>query len=353
MKKKPLYCIIILFIISLTVVIKTGNTSAIIPNITRNIYSLTYNENNTTSTPITVNSINSSGSTPVITKTLGQGENTYNILRPYFNLNQTVKLSKDIKFLLTIEINASTTSVYMNGDERNIYFLCPQGNYEKNLYISDCSIRESYEQDYRWTNSGTNNGAAYDETGQALISGKTYIIDIIFYSSKDEATDYASLETRGKFLSFSKTNNLPMTATWQINYVRSTSFTEEPNPAAEEIKKQNEKDEQDRSNMNNQQGDIDDNADESTEDMDNATSNITGIVSTFLGNLNNLNRNNCTLPNISAYGFSLGELNLCTFQPPQWVRTVTSAVVSLIVLSMAVHVFRRIMRIAKGIAGSK
>lgn len=143
----------------------------------------------------------------------------------------------------------------------------------------------------------------------------------------------------------------PTSADLQLDNIVYLSKISEYSPDASA--EMNKKDDEDRNNLQNQQGDVDSSAEDSTENMDNATSNITGIVSTFLGNLNNLNRNNCTLPEISAYGFSLGQLNLCTFQPPQWVRTVTSAVVSLIVLSMAVHVFKRIMRIAKGIAGSK
>ena len=91
----------------------------------------------------------------------------------------------------------------------------------------------------------------------------------------------------------------------------------------------------------------------SSQDLGTATTSLTGVISSFVGNLQNLNANNCTLPEISAYGFSLGQMNLCTFSPPNWVAGITNVVVSLITLGLAYHLFKRIMGIAKSLAGGK
>lgn len=114
-----------------------------------------------------------------------------------------------------------------------------------------------------------------------------------------------------------------------------------------------EKELEDRDNLETQQTESEDSAEDSSDSFETSTTNITGVISGFVTSLNNLQIGNCTLPEISAYGFSLGNINLCTFTPPTWIQGVTTVIISLITLGLAWHVFRRIMGIAKSLAGSK
>lgn len=54
-------------------------------------------------------------------------------------------------------------------------------------------------------------------------------------------------------------------------------------------------------------------------------------------------KTNCTLPEISAYGFSLGQLNLCTNQPPEWLRTIMGAVVSIVMAGGLIRATTRVL----------
>ena len=373
--KKPQLCIIIL----LTIVISfftIYKANAIIPKLIRNVSNVTLYRDNTSSTPITISSINGSSQTPVQTFTFNQNAA---FLKPTFNLNQTFQLSKTVHAKISLEINAA----YGSDVDFGVY--CPQGDYEQGIYVSECLIRDIENNVIAWEGTNTftfNNSQGTGAGGSSESSGathKTYFLDLIIYHNSNDLFTIQSMPFKGRFMSFSATNNNSHFATWQINYTQNPmTFTYEdtdPIPVIEAqtiaindnfqdlfdkldelIEKQTEQEEQeqeDRDNIDQQQSDINDDADASTQDMQTATTNITGVMSAFLTNLTSLNRNNCTLPEISAYGFSLGQINLCTFRPPSWVANVSSAVVSLMVLGLAVHVFKRIMRIAKGIAGSK
>lgn len=376
-KKLPLIVIIILLCIAATFA-NILNTSAIIPKLIRNVNNLTYYRDNTSGTPIQVNSINGASSTPIGSFYFN---NNAAFLKPSFNLNQTFQLSKTVHAKISLEI----TAVFSDDVEMGVY--CPQGDYEQGIYVSECLIRDMENHVIAWegTNTfsfteiqGTNTGSENineNSSGQR----KTYFLDLIIYHNSDNLFTIQSMPFRGRFISWTSSNSNLQGVIWQILYTQNpVAFTYEdtdPIPSIqaqtiaindnfqdlfdkldELIDKQSEQEEQeqeDRDNIDNQQTDINDDAAASTQDMQTATTNITGVMSTFLTNLTNLNRNNCTLPEISAYGFSLGQINLCTFRPPSWVANVSSAVVSLMVLGLAVHVFKRIMRIAKGIAGSK
>lgn len=52
---------------------------------------------------------------------------------------------------------------------------------------------------------------------------------------------------------------------------------------------------------------------------------------------------NCTLPEISAHGFSLGEINLCTYSPPAWLRQVMGAVVAIAMASGLIKATTRVL----------
>lgn len=51
----------------------------------------------------------------------------------------------------------------------------------------------------------------------------------------------------------------------------------------------------------------------------------------------------CSLGEIEAYGFNIGEIDMCTYTPPDWTRTAVSAVTSLALIYGYLHAFRRII----------
>lgn len=115
----------------------------------------------------------------------------------------------------------------------------------------------------------------------------------------------------------------------------------------------NEKDEQDRQDIEQQSSDTEESADTASEDVGGATTNILGAINGFATAVTNIQAGTCILPEISAYGMSLGRLNLCTYSPPAWVQGLTSTILSLITLKMAISIFYRIMGLLDGVLGGK
>lgn len=128
------------------------------------------------------------------------------------------------------------------------------------------------------------------------------------------------------------------------------TLLEEQNDAQEQ---QQQQDQEDRDNLETQQEETNEQANDTSSDVQGATTNIIGVISGFSDALNNIQTGNCTLPTISAYGFSLGNINLCTYSPPSWVQGAVSIVVSFITLRLAIAVFYRIMGALDGVLGGK
>lgn len=120
------------------------------------------------------------------------------------------------------------------------------------------------------------------------------------------------------------------------------------NDGADEL---NEKDDEDRSNLESQSSDTESGADDSANNISSGTTSLIGAISSFSTAMTNISAGNCTLPEISAYGISLGQLNLCTYSPPAWVQTALSVVVSLIAIRLAYAIFKRIIKIVKSFTG--
>lgn len=90
------------------------------------------------------------------------------------------------------------------------------------------------------------------------------------------------------------------------------------------------------------------NKDESP-DMSAQQNNANGYFDIFTTLFANVNQQgSCKLPEISAFGFSLGELDLCTFAPPSWLRTALGAVATIAVAACGIKVTKRIINIAMG-----
>lgn len=108
---------------------------------------------------------------------------------------------------------------------------------------------------------------------------------------------------------------------------------------------------EDRNNIESQSEQTSGDANNAEQQMRSGTTNLIGAVTSFTNAMRNARTGSCRLPEISAYGMSLGELDLCTYSPPSWIQGLTSTILSLITVGLAWHVFKRIMGIAKGIAG--
>lgn len=62
----------------------------------------------------------------------------------------------------------------------------------------------------------------------------------------------------------------------------------------------------------------------------------------------NAEAGSCKLPRITAYGFDLGELDLCAYTPPDWLRTALGAVATIAAAWCGILVVKRIFNIATG-----
>lgn len=120
---------------------------------------------------------------------------------------------------------------------------------------------------------------------------------------------------------------------------------------ADAVEEQNERDEQDRSNLESQSSESQSDSNDASQDTATATTNLIGALREFSTAMTGLSSSSCTLPEIQAYGFSLGNLNLCHYTPPAWVQAVTSTVVSFITLKLAIHVFYRVMGALDNVLG--
>lgn len=107
---------------------------------------------------------------------------------------------------------------------------------------------------------------------------------------------------------------------------------------------------EDRNNLESQSQQTSGDANSAEQQMSSGTSSLISVVTSFSNAMIGVRRTNCKLPRMTAYDFDLGELDLCTYSPPTWIQTITSAVVSLIVVRLAYKIFKRIMGIAKGIS---
>lgn len=132
----------------------------------------------------------------------------------------------------------------------------------------------------------------------------------------------------------------------QIRFELLDAIEFKPTNAAEEM---NEKDNEDRNNIESQSSQTESDADQSKEDVEQGTSSLISTISSFSTMLAGIHTTNCRLPEISAYGFNLGRIDICTFSPPNWVSVVGNVIVSLIAVRLAIAIFRRIMGIIKGV----
>lgn len=167
---------------------------------------------------------------------------------------------------------------------------------------------------------------------------------IMQYTGEDTSDGYFQL---GGTLPLFRIKPDPQNST-QIRFQLLDAIEFKPTNAAEEM---NEKDNEDRNNIESQKDSTQSDSEQAESDMEQGTSSLIGAISSFSAAMAGVHTTNCRLPEISAYNFSLGQIDLCTFSPPSWIQTVTSVLVSLITIKLAYRIFKRIMNIAKGLSG--
>lgn len=89
------------------------------------------------------------------------------------------------------------------------------------------------------------------------------------------------------------------------------------------------------------------NADNGAPDMSETENQANGYFDIFTA-IFNTSQGNCTLPEISAFGFSLGQLDLCYYKPPDWLRGGLGAVATIATAWCGILVIRRIVEVAIG-----
>ena len=136
-------------------------------------------------------------------------------------------------------------------------------------------------------------------------------------------------------------NSSPLTFVWSDLSVEMKAKT-----AAEAIE-EGSKQEQDRYEEENK-------AAEDATSSDNApnTEAVSGGLNNFFGVFEQIKNaavsGACTLPDIEAYGFKLGDLNLCQYSPPEWVRIVGGGVCVLALAWCGFRLFGRVIEVAVG-----
>lgn len=73
-----------------------------------------------------------------------------------------------------------------------------------------------------------------------------------------------------------------------------------------------------------------------------------GYFGIFTSIFDAANSTSCLLPEIEAFGFSLGRLDLCAFKPPAWVQGALGAVATIAVAWCGIRVIKRVVQVATG-----
>lgn len=261
--------------------------------------------------------------------------------------NVNISKSKKFRFKVIYKVYSDFNSEYLS-----VFPMCPRGT--NNYVIDKCELSNA-DQNSIIKYLGNIDVVIGDNITAKPIYGDQVIYYIMqiegHYNSTNDKSTNKIITTGNYFSMFSsdaQLNTIDYTAYLDLAFSPFEVFTED-NTEQEAAEKELE----DRDNLETQQGETESSAGDSSDSFESSTTNITGVISGFVTSLNNLQVGNCTLPEISAYGFSLGNINLCTFTPPTWIQGVTTVIISLITLGLAWHIFKRIMGIAKNIAGSK
>lgn len=132
--------------------------------------------------------------------------------------------------------------------------------------------------------------------------------------------------------------------TFAIVYDNMVSYN--PDKTAEEAIEEGNQADQERWDQENSKAEEAQNADNGAPNTEEGKNEAASAFEVFTAIGNAAKSGTCTLPNISAFGFELGELNLCTFSPPTWIEAATGAVATIATAWCCIQIWQRLVSIA-------
>lgn len=120
--------------------------------------------------------------------------------------------------------------------------------------------------------------------------------------------------------------------------------TNQNTQAINNMNQQNQENREDDKNAANEAINAE-NGDPDTEAAQNTTKGFYDIFDAIFGAATS---GTCTLPEISAYGFNIGNIDLCTFTPPAWLKGALGAVATIAAAWCGIQLIRRVVDVAIG-----
>lgn len=137
----------------------------------------------------------------------------------------------------------------------------------------------------------------------------------------------------------SQTNSINSTS--NTNTSKITSSTDKISANQEEEKK---KTEQQETEISDNKTEAETETNKTGEEISESTKSTTTTVASAIGAIQNAAViGSCELPEISAYGFSLGKLNLCAVEPPSWIKGALQIILTFTMILCAFKVVRRLV----------
>lgn len=136
--------------------------------------------------------------------------------------------------------------------------------------------------------------------------------------------------------------NLPGSSIYRLD--PSKSSVEAINTQTEQQKEQFETEQQQREDDHNEAQGAQDEAKEvgtGEDETNQATENAANLFTTIL----NTPAGSCSIGPLNMYGFNMGSLNLCVYKPPEWLKTVMGAVVTIVMAGASIKAISRLLDI--------
>lgn len=217
-------------------------------------------------------------------------------------------------------------------NQSEMIFGCPKRVSQNNLIVYDCDVNQTYirnSDDTQWIYNGS------------------YKIDIKYIDNVESNTNYV-IEMLGPFISYNTT--LSGNIQFQISRPVLTLYVEN-NSATNAIEQQNTTYTNESTNYSTNETTANSNILSGQTDINNGGQNLIGILTGFKTNvLDQINQNStdCNLNLGNPYNFNMGTIDLCYYNPPNWLKNLLNVVASLAIVGLAITVFWKIINIIKG-----
>lgn len=184
----------------------------------------------------------------------------------------------------------------------------------------------------------------FDESGAPDLGGITEYLRNISWNSTETQKKLENiikyLQTTNSHLSIIEWNSTETQKKLEQIIEAMGNINVDTNKVEDAIKDQTQA-EQDRWEQENNkaEGAINSEQDTGAEGSDEAAKNGLNIFKLIL----ETPAGNCKLPEIEAFGFSLGELDLCAYKPPTWIEQVMGAVVTITLAGASIKCTTRVL----------